>query len=773
MLDSMFQEGTDKVLDDRVARPVAEPPTRQSSGRSVWNTLTAVSRGSMVANIETGAFGADVLGAFGEVQAGYGLQADPSLLFSPEAQRQRRKAGTQAREQLDSGEAFSTAAGDTLRATAKTMMPDPQTSNAAENLLFGLGRFATKAVTYSLAAGPGAGAALLAADEGMTEAARLKEQGVDFETRTKVGVVAGAVAGLSVALPVAGRTTAQTVGLVAAGGPGGFIAQQATTRAILQNADYDKIADQYDPFDPVALAVSTLVPAGFGAFAMRGVRSASAPVADSAAARQLTQLSGTELRALRYDDPRFDAYAVTAAQREGIPPEALLAIKNVGERSANSNVVSPAGARGLMQFMPETWAKYGKGRDTADIVSARQADITDPIASIDAAAAFMKDLIKQYDGDVRAAIAHYNGGGRAGAAVRAGKAAPAAETRAYLERTDRFIAERTGEAAGRAAANDPEAVAAARVQQVRDVVDSWNLKDPADVVAAQEHLSAVMRAADQLGAGERVDVSQSFDLDTAASARMLDEMVTRLESARADLLPEAGNVAEPGAIRTMRQELDQLRRDMPDATEESIKARAKELQAEGDRISYKQALSAARKEIGTRTDEMQSRIDALERQIETNRSSEIARQDMQRLEQQIDAMRTERAALDQPPSAPRATAVAARQAVGKAAQEARPAGETAPAAAPEQATAHTTADTEAGPAAPQQTLAPSSVASSLDAQTAEIARLSPDLMVQLEGMDKPMRLSEALEAVKAEADAEVRDAPLFEVAAQCFLRSMA
>lgn len=63
------------------------------------------------------------------------------------------------------------------------------------------------------------------------------------------------------------------------------------------------------------------------------------------------------------------------------------------------------------------------------------------------------------------------------------------------------------------------------------------------------------------------------------------------------------------------------------------------------------------------------------------------------------------------------------------------------------------------------------ISSNLDAQTAEIARLSPDLMVQLEGMDKPMRLADALDAVKADAANDVKDAPLLEVAANCFLRT--
>ena len=45
----------------------------------------------------------------------------------------------------------------------------------------------------------------------------------------------------------------------------------------------------------------------------------------------------------------------------------------------------------------------------------------------------------------------------------------------------------------------------------------------------------------------------------------------------------------------------------------------------------------------------------------------------------------------------------------------------------------------------------------------------PDLMVQMDGMNAPMRLADFMAAVKAEADEMALDAPLFEAAAQCAL----
>lgn len=757
MIDGMLQDSIDQTLDDQVRRPIA--PLKPQSGFSVWNTLKAPVTGAAAGGVESGGFAADVLGAFGQVQAGYGAQADPSLLLSPDEMKKRREEGEAARAQVASGEAFSNGVGTGLRATARSFMPDPTTSNVVENVLFQGARGLTKAFGYSVAATPFVGATLFGADEALTEADKLKAEGVDIGTRTKVGAVTGVFSGLGAVAPVAGRSIAQTAALVVAGGPASFAAQQATSRAILRDADYSKIADQYDPFDPVGLAVSAFVPAGFGALHMRANRGApkAAPGYDPAAARALVDMGGRERQALRYDDPRLDAYAVTAAQREGVPPEALLAIKNAGERSSSSAATSPVGAKGVMQFMDATWQAYGKG------------DVRDPVANIDGAARYLKALIDQYGGDVRAAIAHYNGGGKAGEAVRAGKAAPSAETRAYLERTDKFMAEHAGDTAGRAMASDPDAVAAARVQQVRDVVDSWNPKDPADVQAAQDHLHAIIRASDQLGAGDRVDVSGTTNWDTLQHARALDDMVGKLEAARADLLPEAGQTAEPGAVKQMRQELADLRNQMPDTGDEAIKTRAKELQS-SDRLSYKEALSAATKELTARASEHAARIDRLEQQLETHRGAEQANQSLAHLDRQIEGVKTQRAALEAPPSSPKQTAMAAKQAVREPAATAK-APEPAAPATPQPETKAAAPATEPAAGATKQPEGVTAAMARVDAQVAEIAKMAPDMMVQLEGMDQPVRLADALAAVKEEAAREAADAPLLQAAAECFLRS--
>lgn len=744
-IEDLFQDGTNKVLDDRVARPLNEPTPQRSS----FSIFTSVPRGGAAGLTEVGASSADTLGAYGQMQTGYGASLDPSLLFNHDEAVRIQDAGAGARARIKSGEAFSTDVGDSLRLTAKDYAPNPETSGTAENLLYGLSRFMTKAVGYTVTAGAVPGATMLAVDEGMTESDRLKQQGVDINTRTKVGTVAGGVAGVSVILPVAGATWKTTAGLVAVGGPGGFVAQQAASRSILQNAGYDQLANQYDPLDPVGLAVATLVPAAFGGYAMRGVKAQPKP-SGAPAPRTLGQMGGNEKLILPHDDPRLDAYAVTAAQREGISPELLLAVKNAGEKSAPT-AVSPKGAKGVMQFMDDTWAAYGKG------------DPRDPVASIDAGARYLKDLVEMYNGNERAALAHYNGGNKAGRAVMEGRAPPAKETRDYLARSEKYIAERAGEEAGRGAASDPEMVAAARVQQVRDTVEAMNLRDPADAAGMEAHLTAVMRAADQIGAGDRVEVNSAIPLDTAAQARLLDNMSARLEASRAELLPAAGEALDPGVVAPLRAELTALEQSRPSMDEAAVREVAKEIQAR-DSVSYKTALSQAKKETAAQLKDIEGQIARVRQQLETHRGAAEAQQHLARLDANIARVRADRAAVDAP--TPRPGALAVRQAVADLPAPApiRTAGE-APAlkAAP--------ASPESSPASPGANGQANPMAASVEAQAAEIARLSPDMMVQLEGMAAPMRLADALEAVKAEAAREVQEAPLLQTAAECFLRS--
>ncbi len=138
---------------------------------------------------------------------------------------------------------------------------------------------------------------------------------------------------------------------------------------------------------------------------------------------------------LKYDDPRLDAFAHEVEDRYKLPRGLVEAIKNAGERTPRGKdgklAQSPVGAKGLMQFMDATRAKFGHNTD-------------DPFESIDAAGRYMSENLQRYGGNAMAVVADYNGGPNAARAVLKGQAPPAKETRDYLQRIRNYMNKRYG-----------------------------------------------------------------------------------------------------------------------------------------------------------------------------------------------------------------------------------------------------------------------------------------------------------------------------------------
>lgn len=90
--------------------------------------------------------------------------------------------------------------------------------------------------------------------------------------------------------------------------------------------------------------------------------------------------------------------AVTAASaKHQIDPDLISSVIRAESRF-NAKAVSPKGARGLMQLMPQTASRLGVE------------DPFDPAANVDGGTRYLRELLLQYDGDIAKALAAYNAG---------------------------------------------------------------------------------------------------------------------------------------------------------------------------------------------------------------------------------------------------------------------------------------------------------------------------------------------------------------------------
>jgi soluble lytic murein transglycosylase-like protein len=119
-----------------------------------------------------------------------------------------------------------------------------------------------------------------------------------------------------------------------------------------------------------------------------------------------------------------------AARKYGVEP-ALIAAVIETESRFNPDAVSRAGAKGLMQLMPDTARGLGV------------TDPGDPVQNVLGGAKLLGQLIEKYGGNLEKAIAAYNAG--SGAVDKYGGIPPYAETRKYvplvLSALDKFRAQ--------------------------------------------------------------------------------------------------------------------------------------------------------------------------------------------------------------------------------------------------------------------------------------------------------------------------------------------
>jgi soluble lytic murein transglycosylase-like protein len=115
----------------------------------------------------------------------------------------------------------------------------------------------------------------------------------------------------------------------------------------------------------------------------------------------------------------FSEVIESAARTHGVEQSLIRAVIHA-ESAFNPRAVSPKGALGLMQLMPETARMYGVRRSF------------EPSENIDAGVRHLAMLERRFRGNLRLMLAAYNAG--EGAVAQYGGVPPFSETQQYVER---------------------------------------------------------------------------------------------------------------------------------------------------------------------------------------------------------------------------------------------------------------------------------------------------------------------------------------------------
>ena len=143
--------------------------------------------------------------------------------------------------------------------------------------------------------------------------------------------------------------------------------------------------------------------------------------------------------ALLAPDRSLDEAVARIAAQNDLPAPLIQSVIAV-ESNFNPFAVSPKGALGMMQLVPDTARRFGVR------------DVFDPVENIEGGARYLKYLLGLFDGNYPLALAAYNAG--EGAVFRYGGVPPYPETQSYVKQVSRKLekARRTAPAAAKPAA---------------------------------------------------------------------------------------------------------------------------------------------------------------------------------------------------------------------------------------------------------------------------------------------------------------------------------
>ena len=352
MWQGLYPSETEAALQARVQFPEPEPKPKASAWAQIGEALKAPYQGAFQGVNQTLRVATNIIGS---------MPSAPSV----------REKNRQITEAID----------ERLRENVEFWNGDPVASTTASMVLQQGSRLLTKVAGYSLAGGVPGAIVGTTVDEGGTGYLEARDKGVDQSTAAKVGAVRGVTAGAGVALPVVGRTAAQTLGLVVLGGPGSFMAEQALTRDILETANYPELAKQYDPTDPLGLTLSIAIPGTIGAaaHAIRVRKPGAAALADSPEHLEAAHVAFRDetTRAATLAEPGDIPAAAAHAEQLRATARAL----EDGDRiEATRATVEPARAEAVLQ---EARARFESARPEVEAAAREVRSIETPTTAIE------------------------------------------------------------------------------------------------------------------------------------------------------------------------------------------------------------------------------------------------------------------------------------------------------------------------------------------------------------------------------------------------------
>lgn len=170
-------------------------------------------------------------------------------------------------------------------------------------------------------------------------------------------------------------------------------------------------ADIYTYKDERGVVHFTNIPNGDKRFKLLRKEEGTSPNARAAGMPQVFMPRAEAIR-------RFAPLIESASRTHGVDAALVHAVISA-ESSYNPLAVSKAGARGLMQLMPDTARRYGVQ------------SIMDPADNINGGVRYLRDLLTMFNGNLELAVAAYNAGENA--VIRHGhRIPPYAETVDYV-----------------------------------------------------------------------------------------------------------------------------------------------------------------------------------------------------------------------------------------------------------------------------------------------------------------------------------------------------